>query len=73
MNPKGTKCSIKGCNNNATIRNCDTCYRPICEEHYYLDRVSGEKRDPHVFDFLMDIVKRLVEKIKKEEKDLTGN
>jgi hypothetical protein len=136
MNPKGTECSIKGCNNNATIRNCDTCYRPICEEHYYIlngfpeeqipvaiketikegvkgvcleciitaelkeiedtpddnlpllinnnfitheaysyycSRVSGEKRDPHVFDFLMNIVKGLVKKIKEEEKDLTND
>jgi hypothetical protein len=136
-----TKCSIKGCNTEATIWKCDTCYRPTCAHHYYIidgfpkgflpeeqipvalkelikegvrgvclecivtaelkeiedtpddnlpllinrnfmtneaysyycSRVSGEKRDPHVFDFLMDIVKGLVKKIKEEEKNLTSD
>lgn len=35
--------------------------------NYYCSRVSGEKRDKHIFDFFMDIIKDLVKKIKEEE------
>ena len=36
-------------------------------QNYYNALVTGEKRDPHILDFFMDIVKDLVKKIKEEE------
>jgi hypothetical protein len=35
--------------------------------NYYCSRVSGEKKDEHIFDFFKDIIKNLVKKIKEEE------
>ncbi len=36
-------------------------------DDYFFRRISGEGRDPHIFDFGVKMIKELVEKIKKEE------